>query len=63
MDRRTFLFGAAVVVTGLALAERLSRPRSSSRVALRIAGWDAPGDDPAAEVWIALGRSFRTAWR
>lgn len=67
IDRRRFLFGAALVVGVPAVAGlwvRTSGP-SSSRPVFRIAGWDVPAAGPAAadEVWITLGRSWRTAWR
>jgi hypothetical protein len=32
-------------------------------VALKIVGWDLPGDEAGEEHWIAVHRSWRTAWR
>ena len=73
IDRRTFLFLSGVVlVAGPMLAElpgaasvwRSSSPEGPVRLAVRIEGWCAPDDGVAVpEVWIALGRSCRTAWR
>jgi hypothetical protein len=79
ISRRTFILGTGLAAAAPALASWLPRdaiaaPASQpdadatgNDVAFRIEGWDLPGRAPRApagdEVWISVGRSWRTAWR
>jgi hypothetical protein len=68
VDRRTFVAGTTLVALAPAL-EFLPAPLSppaenTSRLVLMIDGWSFPNDgDGADEVWIRVGRTWRTAWR
>ena len=68
VDRRTFVVGTTLVAFAPAL-EFLPAPLSppvanASHAVFMIDGWSVPSDgDGADEVWIKLGRSWRTAWR
>jgi hypothetical protein len=66
IDRRAFVAGTALVAFAPAF-EFLPVPPSSPAtnagcLVFMIDGWNAPGDS-ADEVWIRVGRSWRTAWR
>ena len=75
IDRRTFLFGATLLVATPALVELVACPASArtptspppaASPVFRIQGWDTPAEASAVaakEVWITLGRSCRAAWR
>jgi hypothetical protein len=68
IDRRTFVAGTTLVAFAPAL-EFLPVPllppvANTSRLVFMIDGWSVPSDsDGADEVWIRVGRSWRTAWR
>ena len=54
IDRRAFVAGAAFVAFA---------PMPEFFV-LMVDGWNVPGDGGTAEeVWIRVGRSWRTTWR
>ena len=68
IDRRAFVAGATLVAFAPSL-EFLPAPLSAPaanvrRIVLMVDGWNVPGDGGTAdEVWIRVGRSWRTAWR
>jgi hypothetical protein len=68
IDRRAFVAGTTLVAFAPAL-EFLPAPLSppvanASGLVFMIDGWSGPSDsDRADEVWIRVGRSWRTAWR
>lgn len=68
IDRRAFVAGTAFVAFAPALeflpAPPSPPPASASRLVFMIDGWSVPGDgDGSDEVWLRVGRSWRTAWR
>lgn len=65
IDRRAFVAGAtlAAFAPAIEFLPVLSPPAAnSSRLVFMIDGWSVPNDS-AEEVWISVGRSWRTAWR
>ena len=66
IDRRAFVAGTTLVAFAPAiefLPALLSPPAANaSRLVFMIDGWSVPNDS-ADEVWIRVGRSWRTAWR
>ena len=68
VDRRTFVAGVTLLTVAPTL-QLLPVPSSAAaanarRIVFMIDGWSIPGDsDSADEVWIRVGRSWRTAWR
>ena len=68
IDRREFIVGSAVISVAPALAsfraqfppvETATRP-----LVFMIEGWSVQDDSGTAEeVWMRVGRSWRTAWR
>ena len=66
IDRRAFVAGTALVAIAPAiefLPAPLSAPAANaSRLLFMIDGWSVASDS-ADEVWIRVGRSWRTAWR
>ncbi len=68
IDRRAFVAGAAFVAFAPMpefLLAPLSAPATNvGRFVLMVDGWNVPGDGGTAEeVWIRVGRSWRTTWR
>jgi hypothetical protein len=72
MTRRKFLLTSAGIVASSILVNAVTRvffgehrdrlePRADD-VILKIDGWDSGGDDPYV-AWIAVGPSWRSAWR
>ncbi len=68
VDRRTFVAGVTLLTVAPTL-QLLPVPSSAAaanarRIVFMVDGWNIPGDsDSADEVWIRVGRSWRTAWR
>jgi hypothetical protein len=66
IDRRAFVAGTTLVAFAPAvgfLPTALSEPAANANnLVFKIEGWSAPNDN-ADEVWIRVGRSWRTAWR
>ena len=68
VDRRTFVAGVTLLTVAPTL-QLLPVPSSAAaanarRIVFMVDGWSIPGDsDSADEVWIRVGRSWRTAWR
>ena len=66
VDRRTFVAGTTLLAFASAL-EFLPGPISppvanAGHAVFMIDGWSVPSDGDG-EVWIRVGRSWRTAWR
>jgi hypothetical protein len=66
IDRRVFVAGTTLVAFAPAigfLPIGLATPAAdANHLAFKIEGW-SDSDDSADEVWIRVGRSWRTAWR
>ncbi len=66
IDRRAFVAGTTLVAFAPAigfLPAALATPAANSNdLVFKIEGWSVPNDG-ANEVWIRVGRSWRTAWR
>ncbi len=66
IDRRAFVAGTTLVAFAPAvgfLPTVLSAPAANANnLVFKIEGWSVPSDS-ADEVWIRVGRSWRTAWR
>jgi hypothetical protein len=66
IDRRAFVAGTTLVAFGSAigfLPTALATPAANTNdLVFKIEGW-SDSDDSADEVWIRVGRSWRTAWR
>ena len=68
VDRRTFVAGATLLTVAPTL-QFLPVPSSAVAanarpIAFMVDGWSVPDDGGSAdEVWIRVGRSWRTAWR
>jgi hypothetical protein len=66
IDRRSFVAGTTLVAFAPAigfLSTALATPAASANhLVFKIEGWSA-SNDSADEVWIRVGRSWRTAWR
>lgn len=66
IDRRAFVAGTALLAVAPAvgfLPTTLSASAANANnLVFKIEGWSVPSDS-ADEVWIRVGRSWRTAWR
>ena len=68
IDRREFIAWSAVITVAPALvlfrAQFLPVETATRPVAFMIEGWTVQDDSGAADqVWMRVGRSWRTAWR
>jgi hypothetical protein len=66
IDRRAFVAGTTLVAFAPAigfLPPALATPAANANdLVFKIEGW-SDSDDSADEVWLRVGRSWRTAWR
>jgi hypothetical protein len=68
IDRRAFVVGTAVVAVSPALhlfpVEAASAASAVNSTVFMIEGWSIPDEGRAAnQVWLRVGRSWRTEWR
>ena len=66
IDRRAFVAGTTLLAFAPAagfLPTPLSTPATNpNHLVFKIDGWSVPNDS-SDEVWIRVGRSWRTTWR
>jgi hypothetical protein len=66
IDRRAFVAGTTLVAfapaVGFLPTTLSAAAANANNLVFKIEGWSVPSDS-ADEVWIRVGRSWRTTWR